>query len=87
MKLKPPPGAKVDTIIINGAECEPYLTADDCLMRNHPVQLLEGLRALMYYTGYCIDRERAATDEEEKKRFGGAESLRKIISGETPENP
>lgn len=51
VKLKPPPGAKVDTVIVNGAECEPYLTADDCLMRNHPVQLLEGLRALMKATG------------------------------------
>jgi alkylation response protein AidB-like acyl-CoA dehydrogenase len=28
---------------------------------------VEGLRALMYYTGYCIDRERAAEDEEEKR--------------------
>jgi hypothetical protein len=30
---------------------------------------VEGMRALMYYTGYCIDRERAAEDEEEKRRW------------------
>ena len=30
---------------------------------------VEGVRALMYYTGYCIDRERAATDEGEKRRW------------------
>jgi len=51
VKLSPPPGVKLDILIINGAECEPYLTADDCLMRNHPVQVLEGTRALMKSCG------------------------------------
>lgn len=51
VKLSPPPGAKIDTLVINGAECEPYLTADDCLMRNHAGQLIEGVRALMKATG------------------------------------
>lgn len=51
VKLSPPPGAKIDTVVINGAECEPYLTADDCLMRNHPAQLIEGTRALMKAAG------------------------------------
>ena len=32
VKLSPPPGKLVDTIILNGAECEPYLTADHRLM-------------------------------------------------------
>jgi Na+-translocating ferredoxin:NAD+ oxidoreductase subunit C len=51
VKLSPPPGVKIDTVVINGAECEPYLTADDCLMRNHPVQIIEGTRAFMKATG------------------------------------
>ena len=33
VKLSPPPGKKIDTLIVNGAECEPYLTVDDMLMK------------------------------------------------------
>jgi Na+-translocating ferredoxin:NAD+ oxidoreductase subunit C len=51
VKLTPPPGAKIDTIVINGAECEPYLTADDCLMRNHPQQIVQGTRAMIKACG------------------------------------
>ena len=36
---------------------------------------VEGLRALIYYTGYCIDREHAATDEKEKVRWMGLVEL------------
>lgn len=42
VKLSPPADTKVDTLILNGAECEPYLTADDCLMQNHPQQVVYG---------------------------------------------
>ena len=38
---------KVDTIIVNAAECEPYITADDRLMRETPERLLKGLRVIM----------------------------------------
>jgi electron transport complex protein RnfC len=56
VKLSPPPGVVLDALIINGAECEPYLTADDCLMRGRPVQVLEGTRAVMKACGIerCI---------------------------------
>ena len=40
IKLNPP--KPVDTVIINGAECEPYLTADDRLMREYPEDILNG---------------------------------------------
>lgn len=36
-----------DTIIINGAECETFLTADDRLMREQPERILNGLRLVM----------------------------------------
>ncbi len=42
---------KVDTIIVNAAECEPYITADDRLMREQPERLLRGLRVLMKVMG------------------------------------
>lgn len=42
---------KVDTIILNGAECEPYLTADHRLMLERPEQVVEGGRVLMRALG------------------------------------
>ncbi|QLB21081.1 electron transport complex subunit RsxC [Vespertiliibacter pulmonis] len=35
-------------LIINGAECEPYITCDDRLMQDYPFELLEGIRILRY---------------------------------------
>lgn len=45
---------KIDTVIINGAECEPYLTADDRLMREHPDQIIKG--ALLVKLALNADR-------------------------------
>lgn len=44
VKLTPPPDKKVDHVIINGAECEPYLTCDDRLMRERGDRVLLGLQ-------------------------------------------
>jgi electron transport complex protein RnfC len=41
-KLVLPKGVEVDTFILNGAECEPYLTADHRLMKLYPREILEG---------------------------------------------
>ncbi len=40
------PGKPIKTLIINGAECEPYITCDDRLMRDRPERVLEGVRIL-----------------------------------------
>ncbi|MBL7071855.1 MAG: electron transport complex subunit RsxC [Candidatus Omnitrophica bacterium] len=45
VKLKPP--KKVDTLILNGAECEPYLTCDNRLMIEKPQDILKGLHLIM----------------------------------------
>lgn len=37
---------KVDTVIVNGAECEPYITADDRLMRENPDRIAAGLQII-----------------------------------------
>lgn len=42
VKLTPPKDAKIDTLILNGCECEPYLTADDAVMRSRAPQVLAG---------------------------------------------
>ena len=39
---------KVKLLIINGAECEPYITCDDRLMRDYTDEMLEGIRILRY---------------------------------------
>ena len=41
VKLAPP--KKVDTVILNGAECEPYITCDHALMLQEPVSIIDGL--------------------------------------------
>lgn len=47
VKLSPPPDKKIDTIILNGAECEPYLTADHRLMLESAEEIVYGLKAIM----------------------------------------
>ena len=51
VKLSPPPEKKIDTVIINGAECEPYLTADDRLMQERPEDILWGARLIKKAVG------------------------------------
>ncbi|GAB4407182.1 MAG: electron transport complex subunit RsxC [Thermodesulfovibrionales bacterium] len=51
VKLSPPKEKPIDTVIINGAECEPYLTADYRLMLERPDEIIEGLKILMKTLG------------------------------------
>lgn len=50
-KLALPKGVRVDTFIVNGAECEPYLTADHRLMKLHPREIVEGALIMARLTG------------------------------------
>ncbi|MFH2028582.1 MAG: electron transport complex subunit RsxC [Nanoarchaeota archaeon] len=43
IKLNPPKNKPIDTIIINGAECEPYLTCDHRVMLEHQEEIIDGL--------------------------------------------
>ena len=45
---------KVDTLIINGAECEPYLNGDHLTMLNFPEQLLRGIELVRIAS--CVDK-------------------------------
>ena len=47
IKLCPPPGAKAACVILNGVECEPYITSDYRLMMEHADEILVGLDLLM----------------------------------------
>ena len=51
VKLTPAPGIRIQTLIINGAECEPYITCDDRLMRERPERILQGARIMRHLLG------------------------------------
>ena len=47
VKISPPQGKNIDTVILNGAKCEPYLTADHRIMLENPEDVVYGLYILM----------------------------------------
>jgi H+/Na+-translocating ferredoxin:NAD+ oxidoreductase subunit C len=51
VKLQPPPDAHIDTLVINGAECEPYLTTDHRTMVEYPERVHFGVRIMMHALG------------------------------------
>lgn len=48
VKLKARPEQKIHTLIINGTECEPYITADDTAMRYRAPEVVSGIEILMH---------------------------------------
>lgn len=51
VKLSPPKEKPIDTLILNGSECEPYLTGDFRLMLEKPREIIEGMKVLMRILG------------------------------------
>lgn len=51
VKLSPPPDKPIDTVLFNGTECEPYLTADDRVMREEPHRVLKGMQVAAHIMG------------------------------------
>ena len=51
VKMSVPEGKSADIVILNGAECEPYLTADYRNMVENPERIVDGLRLIMRATG------------------------------------
>lgn len=52
-----------DLLILNGAECEPYISCDDMLMREHPLEVIRGALAMMNLTGaettvFVVERDK-----------------------------
>lgn len=74
VKLSFPPEKNVDTIIINAAECEPYITADHRLLLERPDDVVLGIEAIMKATGI----KRAFIGIEDNK-LDAVESIKKTI--------
>jgi electron transport complex protein RnfC len=64
VKLSPPPGTKADLLLINGVECEPYLTSDHRLMLEKSDELMVGIQLLKK----ALHVERAIIGIENNKR-------------------
>jgi len=48
VKLNPGPNREVELLIINGAECEPYISCDEALMCCRPNDIIEGIRIMRH---------------------------------------
>ena len=66
----------VDTLIANGCECEPYITADDTLLRTAPEPVLEGMKLL-----HRLLHSRRTVLAVEDNKTEAIEELRKLLPG------
>ncbi|HHU03385.1 MAG TPA: electron transport complex subunit RsxC [Christensenellaceae bacterium] len=79
-KLNLPEGKTVDTVLVNGAECETFLTADDRLMVEEPEGIVKGLliamRAVDAKKGIiCIEDNKPKAIEAIKKAVSGVQNM------------
>lgn len=74
MKMQPPPGKEPDVLLINAAECEPYITADFRQCAEHPDEIIDGIMQVMKY----MQIKRAIIGVEDNKPLA-AEVLRNEI--------
>lgn len=78
-KLRIPDGKSVDTVMINGAECEPYLTTDHRVMVEHPAEIVTGVR---YLLKACGGREAVVAIEANKP--DAAAAIRAVLPPDLP---
>jgi len=74
VKLKPPPEKKIDTIILNGCECEPFITSDHRIMLENGNKVLMGL----YIITKLLSPENVYIGIEDNKK-DAIENLEKLI--------
>ncbi|MBI5586799.1 MAG: electron transport complex subunit RsxC [Deltaproteobacteria bacterium] len=85
VKLAPPKGKAIDTVLLNGCECEPFLTADHRIMIEETDKVVWGLRALMKATGAAngligVEENKPDAVEALKKAAGGHSDIRIIVT-------
>lgn len=76
VKLSPPEGMTPTIVIINGAECEPYLTCDDALMQTYPEEIIKGIELIMKAVG--VVRAKIGIEKNKPKAI---KALSKILNG------
>ncbi len=75
IKLRPSGESGIHVLIINGAECEPYITCDDMLMRERADEIVKGIEVVQYLLG----AERCIVGIEDNKPYA-ASSMREACS-------
>ena len=83
----PAPGAKVDKLIINAAECEPYITCDDMLMRDRPLDIISGIKVMLHalqakecLIGVEDNKPEAAQTLEKAIQKDGATNIKVVVT-------
>lgn len=79
VKLMPPPGTKAEILIINGVECEPYLTADHQLMMEKTEEILVGISILM--KAINVSKAVVGIENNKKDAISKMSSLAKSYAG------
>ena len=64
---------KVDTVIINAAECEPYLTSDHRLLLQYPGEIIEGIKLILKILG--LKKALIGVEINKENTFPGIEAL------------
>ncbi len=77
VKLTVPEGKQADTVILNGAECEPYLTADHRMMLEQSARIVAGFKLILRATGV-----KHGVIAIETNKPDAIKSMREAISGE-----
>jgi len=80
VKLSPPEGKTIDTLIINGAECEPYLTADHRLMVEHADRIREGCKFIAKALG--VKHIRVAIEDNKPEAISAMEKAFSTLEGD-----
>lgn len=81
VKLAPKDPSTVDHILVNGSECEPYLTSDYRMMLEKPEMIVEGLKIMLKLFGdnckglICIENNKPKAIEIMKKAVEGADRV------------
>jgi electron transport complex protein RnfC len=79
VKMKPPAGKIIETVVVNGCECEPYLTCDHRIMLEQAEALIRGITLVLEATG----AKRAIIGVEDNK-LDAVAHLRAVLPKDLP---
>ncbi len=90
VKLRPKKESPIETLLINGCECEPYLTADYRLMVEAPKPIISGALLAKYATGahevaVCIEDNKPKAIETMRKAAEGTEVRIQVVRTKYPQ--
>lgn len=79
VKLNPPPTATIDSVILNAAECEPYLTIDERTLLETPEKVIDGVAIVMQITGVMQKSDGKGYIGLEENKIHCVDGLQKAI--------